>query len=86
MFSCEYCEIFKNTYFGKHLRTAASGDSVDFTYIAGLDWSLVEEKVDFMIIKLVCSGLNRKSIPLNLQLKIATEKENIIKKFTDANV
>ena len=24
MFSCEYCEIFKNTYFKKHLRTAAS--------------------------------------------------------------
>ena len=24
MFSCEYCEILKNTYFVKHLRTAAS--------------------------------------------------------------
>ena len=24
MFSCEYCEIFKNTYFEEHLRTAAS--------------------------------------------------------------
>ena len=24
MFSSEYCEIFKNTYFDKHLRTAAS--------------------------------------------------------------
>ena len=23
MFSREYCEIFKNTYFEKHLRTAA---------------------------------------------------------------
>ena len=23
MFSCESCEIFKNTYFGEHLRTAA---------------------------------------------------------------
>ena len=23
--SCEYCGIFKNTYFKKHLRTAASG-------------------------------------------------------------
>ena len=28
MFSCEYCEIFKNTYFEKHLRTAASNNSV----------------------------------------------------------
>ena len=24
MFSCEYCEIFKNTYFVEHLRVAAS--------------------------------------------------------------
>ena len=26
MFFCEYCEIFKNTYFEEHLRKAASGD------------------------------------------------------------
>ena len=24
MFSCEYCEIFKNTYFEEHLRMTAS--------------------------------------------------------------
>ena len=24
MFSCEYCEIFKNNYFEKYLRTATS--------------------------------------------------------------
>ena len=24
VFSCEYCEISKNTYFEEHLRTAAS--------------------------------------------------------------
>ena len=24
LFSCEYYEIFKNTYFGEHLRTAVS--------------------------------------------------------------
>ena len=24
MFSCEYCKIFKNNYFEKHLRTTAS--------------------------------------------------------------
>ena len=24
MFSCEYCEIFNNTYFEEHQRTAAS--------------------------------------------------------------
>ena len=32
MFFCEYCEIFKSTYFEEHLRTAASvitaGDSI----------------------------------------------------------
>ena len=26
MFSCEYCEIFKNIYFEEHLRTIASVD------------------------------------------------------------
>ena len=25
MISCEYCKIFKNTYFEEHLRMAASG-------------------------------------------------------------
>ena len=28
MFSCEYCENFKNTYFEEHLRTAASECSI----------------------------------------------------------
>ena len=27
VFFCEYCEIFKNTYFEKHLRTTASEDT-----------------------------------------------------------
>ena len=27
MFSCEYCEVFKNTYFEEHLPTAASVQS-----------------------------------------------------------
>ena len=31
VFSCEYCEIFKNTYSEKHLRTAASGDPMNCT-------------------------------------------------------
>ena len=30
VFSCEYCEIFKNTYFEKHLWTAAS-ENQDFS-------------------------------------------------------
>ena len=41
---------------------AASGD---FTDIAGFNWSLVEEKVDFTIIKLVSSGRNKNSMPPN---------------------
>ena len=28
MFSCEYCEIFKNAYFEEHLRTAASEEGL----------------------------------------------------------
>ena len=28
MFSCEYWEIFKNTYFEEHLRTAAAEDTL----------------------------------------------------------
>ena len=27
VFPCEYCQIFKNTYFEKHLQTTASADS-----------------------------------------------------------
>ena len=27
VFFCKYCEIFKNTYFEKHLRTTASEDT-----------------------------------------------------------
>ena len=33
VFSCVYCEIFKNTYFEKHLRKAASVNSVEFCFI-----------------------------------------------------
>ena len=29
VFSCDYCEIFKNSYFEEHLRTAASVYSED---------------------------------------------------------
>ena len=31
VFSFEYCEIFKNTYFEEHLGIAASGMSISFT-------------------------------------------------------
>ena len=29
--SCEYCEIFKNTYFEEHLQTAASAKKLHMT-------------------------------------------------------
>ena len=29
MFSCEYCKIFKNTYFEEHLQAAASVNIID---------------------------------------------------------
>ena len=32
VFSCEFCEIFKSTYFEKHLRTAA----LDFLLVLDL--------------------------------------------------
>ena len=41
MFSCEYCEIFKNTNFGKHLRTVAFA------------FSLMEDLTGTMTIKVV---------------------------------
>ena len=31
MFSCEICEVFKNTYFEEHLRTSASEFIWDIT-------------------------------------------------------
>ena len=34
MLSCEYCEIFKNSYFEEHLQTAASDNSKNFKKFA----------------------------------------------------
>ena len=39
--------------------------------IADLKWFLVEETIDFAIIKLVFNELNKKNMPENLQLKVA---------------
>ena len=38
VFSCEYCEIFKNTYFEEHLRTAVSIDNLKNDLIARLKY------------------------------------------------
>ena len=35
VFSCEYCVIFKNTYFKEHLRMAASGLSINYLLTFG---------------------------------------------------
>ena len=42
--------------------------------IADLNWLLIEERVDFALVKLVFNGLNNKNIPENLQLKLSKEK------------
>ena len=42
--------------------------------IADLNWLLIEERVDFALVKLVINGLNNKNIPENLQLKLSKEK------------
>ena len=33
MFSCEYCKVFKNTYFEKHLQMAASASVLSSHFI-----------------------------------------------------
>ena len=35
MFSCEYCEISKNTYFEEHLRMAASEVTLGEDFLSG---------------------------------------------------
>ena len=30
MLSCEYCEIFRNTYFEEHLQTTASDERINY--------------------------------------------------------
>ena len=39
MFSCEYCEISKNTYFEEHLRTAASEVTLGIDYLGISFWT-----------------------------------------------
>ena len=56
---CWVCEIYKY------------GQLKD---ISDLNWLLIEEKIDFALIKLVFSGLNNKNMPENLQLKLSKEK------------
>ena len=42
--------------------------------IADLNWLLIEERIDFALMKLVFNGLNNKNMSVNLQLKLFKEK------------
>ena len=48
--------------------------------ISNLNWSLIEERIDFTLMKLVFNGLNNKNILENLQLKLSKEKQLLWKK------
>ena len=39
-----------------------------------MNWLLIEEGIDFALIKLIFNGLNNKNMPENLQLKLSKEK------------
>ena len=47
--------------------------------IADLNWLLIEERIDFELMKLVFNGLNKKNLPENLQLKLSKEKRSLRK-------
>ena len=46
----------------------------ELKYIADLNWSLIEETIDFPLMKLVFNELDNKNMPENLQLKLSKEK------------
>ena len=45
VFSCEFCEISKNTFLTKHLRATASGDLVFLVLQFYHDFSVILEKI-----------------------------------------
>ena len=47
--------------------------------IADLNWLLIEERIDFVLMKFVFNGLNNKNMPENLQLKLSKEKRSLQK-------
>ena len=44
-----------------------------------MNWLLIEERIDFALMKLVFNGLNNKNMPENLQLKLSKEKLSLRK-------
>ena len=47
--------------------------------IANLNWLLIEERIDFALMKLFFNGFRNKSMPENLQLKLSEEKQSLRK-------
>ena len=47
--------------------------------IAHLNWLLIEERIDFALMKLVFNGLNDKNMPENLQLKLSKKTRSLQK-------
>ena len=56
MFSCEFCEVFKNTYFAEQLRTAASASVMYNAYIllCEVRWEEEEEYKNYLRITPKC--------------------------------
>ena len=69
MFSCEYCEIFKNTYFEKHLRTNAPEMSAGNIYNAQQTFKELFRKLAKVKTQsgrdLMCFGLWQLKIPFS---------------------
>ena len=59
MFSCEYCEIFKNSYFEEHLQTAASDNSKNLKKFAQTNFIMANINFINLEIKIVESYQTR---------------------------
>ena len=47
--------------------------------IADLNWLLIDQRIDFALMKLGINGLNDKNMPENLRLKLSKEKRSLRK-------
>ena len=65
VFSCEICEIFRNTYFRKHLRTAASANTPLFYIFSSFSVLMKPVNMDFVLALSITSACNftKSSIP-----------------------
>ena len=53
--------------------------------IADFNWLLIEERIDFALMKLVFNGLNNQTMPENLQVKFSEQKLSLRKKLSYAS-